>query len=188
MHIIVGRWPLCPVLQQEARVFTPLSNGEGMGVGLLASVPRPPTPHQQLLVASDDSTINQDTCSTTNNTSSEANSASNSASSETNSASNSASSEANSASNSASSEANSASSDNNNASNRKKRLSREELKTLIISICADWVSIEEIVERSGKSVSYIRNVVIPLLIAEKVIVMMYPGTPRNPNQKYRIKE
>ena len=130
----------------------------------------------------DDSTINQDTCSATNNTSSEANSASNSASSE-----------ANSASNSASSEANSASSDNNNASNRKKRnrkkrLSREELKTLIISICADWVSIEEIVERSGKSVSYIRNVVIPLLIAEKVIVMMYPGTPRNPNQKYRIKE
>ena len=119
----------------------------------------------------DDSTINQDTCSATNNTSSEANSASNSASSE----------------------ANSASSDNNNASNRKKRnrkkrLSREELKTLIISICADWVSIEEIVERSGKSVSYIRNVVIPLLIAEKEIVMMYPGTPRNPNQKYRIKE
>ena len=155
LHIIVGRWPPCPVLQQEARVFTPLSNGEGMGVGLLVSVPRPPTPHQQLLVASDDSTINQDTCSATN---------------------------------SASSEANSASSDNNNASNRKKRLSREELKTLIISICADWVSIEEIVERSGKSVSYIRNVVIPLLIAEKVIVMMYPGTPRNPNQKYRIKE
>ena len=25
----------CPVLQQEARVFTPLSNGEGLGVGLL---------------------------------------------------------------------------------------------------------------------------------------------------------
>ena len=42
----VGRWPLCPVLQQEARVFTPLSDEEGMGVGLLASVSRPPTPHQ----------------------------------------------------------------------------------------------------------------------------------------------
>ena len=25
----------CPVLQQEARVFTPLSDGEGLGVGLL---------------------------------------------------------------------------------------------------------------------------------------------------------
>ena len=32
---IVGRWPPCPVLQQEARVFTPLSDGEGLGVGLL---------------------------------------------------------------------------------------------------------------------------------------------------------
>ena len=30
----VGRWSPCPVLQQQARVFTPLSNGEGMGVGL----------------------------------------------------------------------------------------------------------------------------------------------------------
>ena len=30
----VGRWSPCPVLQQEARVFTPLSNGEGLGVGL----------------------------------------------------------------------------------------------------------------------------------------------------------
>ncbi|MED9907418.1 MAG: hypothetical protein UFP31_10100 [Prevotella sp.] len=97
------------------------------------------------------------------------------------SASNSASLDTNSASNSASSGA-------NGARYRKKRLSREELKKLIISICADWVSIEEIVERSGKSTSYIRNAVIPLLIAEKAIVMMYPGTPRNPNQKYRVKE
>ena len=32
LQTIVGRWPLCPVLQQEARVFTPLSNGEGMGL------------------------------------------------------------------------------------------------------------------------------------------------------------
>ena len=33
-HIIVGRWSPRPVLQQEARVITPLSYGEGMGVGL----------------------------------------------------------------------------------------------------------------------------------------------------------
>ena len=31
---IVGRWSPRPVLQQEARVITPLSYGEGMGVGL----------------------------------------------------------------------------------------------------------------------------------------------------------
>ena len=67
-------------------------------------------------------------------------------------------------------------------------MSKEELKALIISICADWVSIEDIVERTGKSSSYIRNSLMPLLLAEKSIVMMYPGAPRNPNQKYRVKE
>lgn len=94
---------------------------------------------------------------------------------------NSASSDANSASNSASSDANSASS-------KKKRMPKEELKSLIISICADWVSIEEIVERTGKSYFYIRNSLMPILLVEKSIVMMYPGAPRNPNQKYRVKE
>lgn len=125
------------------------------------------------LHSSDNRTMNQETCGADNSASSDANSASL---------------DANSASWDANSASNSASLDTNSASCRKKRLSRDELKTLIISICADWVSIEEIVERSGKSTSYIRNVVIPLLIAEKEIVMMYPGTPRNPNQKYRVKE
>ena len=30
--IQVGRWSLCPVLQQQATLFTPLSNGEGKAV------------------------------------------------------------------------------------------------------------------------------------------------------------
>mgnify|MGYP005918601951 CR=1 FL=1 len=94
----------------------------------------------------------------------------------------------NNSTNSASSDANSASSDANSASPKKKRMPKEELKSLIISICADWVSIEEIVERTGKSYSYIRNPLMPILLAEKSIVMMYSGAPRNPNQKYRVKE
>lgn len=52
-------------------------------------------------------------------------------------------------------ESNSASSDANSASSGKKRLSKDELKTLIISICADWVSIEDIVAKSGKNLSYV---------------------------------
>lgn len=87
--------------------------------------------------------------------------------------------------NSVSSSANSAS---NSASLRRKRLSKDELRTLVLSICADWVSIEDIVAKSGKSLSYIRNSVMPLLLAEKSIVMMYLGTPHNPNQKYKVKE
>ena len=104
---------------------------------------------------------------------------------------NSASSNDNSASSgaySASSNDNSASSGAYSASSPKKRLTKEQLKSLIISICDDWVSIDDIVKRSGKSTSYIRNTVIPLLLAEKSIEMMYPGTPRNPNQKYKVKK
>lgn len=118
----------------------------------------------------------------------------NSASSDANSASsdvNSASSDTNSASsdtNSASSDANSASLEGKVARSRKKRLTKDELRALIIEICTDWVTIEEIVERCGKSHSYVRNVVIPYLLAEKSIVMMFPGTPRTPKQKYRAKE
>ena len=32
--LINKEYSLCPILQQEAGVFTPLSSGEGMGVGL----------------------------------------------------------------------------------------------------------------------------------------------------------
>ena len=35
LQTIVGRGSPCPVLQQEVEVFTPLSNGEGTGVGLI---------------------------------------------------------------------------------------------------------------------------------------------------------
>ena len=39
----------------------------------------------------------------------------------------------------------------NSASSAKKRLSREELKSLIISICSDWVSIEDIVKKAERA-------------------------------------
>ncbi len=36
----------CPVLQQEARVITPLSSGEGLGVGLIIFIDTPPVLHK----------------------------------------------------------------------------------------------------------------------------------------------
>ena len=36
----------CPVLQQEVRVFTPLSSGEGLGVGLFIFIVTPPFLHK----------------------------------------------------------------------------------------------------------------------------------------------
>ncbi len=106
---------------------------------------------------------------------------------------NSASSDDNSASfgesNSASSGDNSASSKrNNSASSTKKRLSKTEMRALIIDTCQDWISIEEIVQKTGKSYSYLRNNIIPLLVADKTIEMLFPGNPTDPRQKYKVKE
>lgn len=103
---------------------------------------------------------------------------------------NSANSDVNSASpdaNSASSDANSASSDANNASSIKKRMKKEELHDLIKDVCQDWVSLVEIVAKVGKSNSYLRNIVIPRMLSDKILEMLYPGIPKHPCQKYKLK-
>ena len=89
--------------------------------------------------------------------------------------------------NSASSNANSASSDANSASSIKKRMKKEELYELIKDVCQDWVSLEEIVAKVGKSNSYLRNIVIPQMLSDKILEMLYPGTPKHPCQKYKLK-
>ena len=90
--------------------------------------------------------------------------------------------------NSASSGTNSACSDANSASSVKKRMKKEELYDSIKNICQDWVSLEEIVRKAEKSNSYLRNYVIPKMLADEILEMLYPGTPKHPCQKYKVKE
>jgi hypothetical protein len=59
---------------------------------------------------------------------------------------------------------------------------------MILEICDDWISLEEIVLKTGKSKAYIRNSVFPMMIAQKKIEMLYPGTPNHPRQKYKKKQ
>ena len=68
----------------------------------------------------------------------------------------------------------------------KKRLSREELQNLILSNCYEWISLEELSARINRDSKYLRNHVIPLLLASKKIQMLYPGTPNHPSQQYKI--
>ena len=89
--------------------------------------------------------------------------------------------------NSASSDTNSASSNTNSASSTNKRMKKEELRELIKNVCQDWVSLEEIVVKVGKSSSYLRNIVIPQMLSDKILEMLYPGTPKHPCQKYKLK-
>ena len=68
----------------------------------------------------------------------------------------------------------------------KQRLSSEEMKQLIIDICNNWISLEELAERINRNATYLRNHIIPPLIKDKSIEMLYPGTPNHPNQKYKV--
>lgn len=88
--------------------------------------------------------------------------------------------------------ANSATSDDNSATSEviktKKRMKKEDLWLMMENVCEDWISIENIVAATGLSYSYLRNTVIPQMIKEKQLVMMYPGTPNHPKQQYKHKE
>ena len=90
--------------------------------------------------------------------------------------------------NMATSEANMATSEANMATSIKKKMSREELQVLILSHCKDWVSLDSLSSRIKRNPKYLRNVVIPVLIASKKLQMLYPGTPNHPNQKYKISD
>ena len=70
----------------------------------------------------------------------------------------------------------------------KRRMKKEELWLMMENICEDWISIENIVAATGLSYSYLRNTVIPQMIKEKQLVMMYSGTPNHPKQQYKHKE
>ena len=121
-----------------------------------------------------------------------ASSESNIASSESNIASsgaNIASSESNIASsgaNIASSGANIASSGANIASARvKQRMSYQNLKTLICSVCYEWLSLDELSAIVRRDKIYLRNFIIPKMLEDNSLEMLFPGVPNHPRQKYK---
>lgn len=69
----------------------------------------------------------------------------------------------------------------------KKRMSYNDLKAKICEVAADWIELIVIAASTGKDYSYLRNRIIPRLINENVIEMLYPGTPNHPKQKYKVK-
>ena len=90
--------------------------------------------------------------------------------------------------NMATSDANVATSEAKVATSIKKRLSREELQILILSNSCEWISLEDLSARINRDSKYLRNHVIPLLLASKKIQMLYPGTPNHPNQQYKVSD
>ena len=67
----------------------------------------------------------------------------------------------------------------------KKRYSKTEMEGLVLSVCQEWKSAEEIAFAVGRDSVYIKNTILPSL--NNVIERMY-DIPHHPKQKYRAKQ
>ena len=72
-------------------------------------------------------------------------------------------------------------------SSNKKRLTNEELIAFIEQVCAhEYMSLEEIAKRVGKSTRHLINRIIPRMIEMERLVKLYHDN--HPNQKYKTRE
>ena len=83
-------------------------------------------------------------------------------------------------------DANVATSAPNVATSVKKKMSREELQELILQNCQEWISLEDLAKLIHRNPIYLRNHVMPLLLAANMIQMLYPKN--HPNQLYKVKD
>ena len=78
----------------------------------------------------------------------------------------------------------------NGASSRERitqtRLSNYELQRLILEVCVDWLSIEEMAGRVKKSVPHLKKIV-PEMLKKGLLERKFPNTPNHPHQRYKSK-
>ncbi len=83
-------------------------------------------------------------------------------------------------------DANVATSAPNVATSIKKKMSREELQELILQNCQEWISLDDLAKLIHRNPIYLRNHVMPILLATNMIQMLYPKN--HPNQLYKVKD
>ena len=94
--------------------------------------------------------------------------------------------DASSGANNASNDAKDASIGANNAS-KKMRLKNDELYDEIMSVCVDYMSIDDIAKAINKTLRYLKSKVIPKMVESGLLERKYPEKPRHPRQQYRRK-
>lgn len=71
----------------------------------------------------------------------------------------------------------------------KKWMRNEELMTLVVEICCDtFKSVDEIAAVILRTPTYLKNKILPLLLAQERVERLYPTIPNHPNQAYRKKQ
>lgn len=64
-------------------------------------------------------------------------------------------------------------------------MSREEIREAIISVSADWVSLDYIASEIDRTTAYLLADIIPPMLEEGLMERMYPDSPTSPYQKYK---
>lgn len=82
---------------------------------------------------------------------------------------------------------NSASNDASKITPKRTRLDISTLQRLILDICSDYLSIDEIAERVHKSLHHLKNNIIPKMVSTGLLEREFPNAPKHPNQRYRAK-
>lgn len=68
---------------------------------------------------------------------------------------------------------------------KNKKLKRDELENLILEICSEFHSLEEIAIKVERNFDYLKNKIMPNMIKTRKLKRLYPSTPNHPNQKYK---
>ena len=68
----------------------------------------------------------------------------------------------------------------------KRRYSKEELRKMILDVCREWRTIEEISNIIERDPVYLRNKVIPQM--SDLLEKLYENIPHHPRQKYRARQ
>ena len=68
------------------------------------------------------------------------------------------------------------------------RLSKDALYKEILGVCAEYTSLEDIATTMDKTMSYLKNKIIPRMVEQGLLERKYPDNPKHPNQQYRAKK
>ena len=78
--------------------------------------------------------------------------------------------------------------DSNNDDSKAQRKVSDKLIKAVIEACEDFSSVEEIAIRVGRSISHLKNRVLPKMFDDNLLERQFPDVLKHPHQKYRAKK
>lgn len=73
-------------------------------------------------------------------------------------------------------------------SHASKKLTYEDLSLMILMAAKEWMSANEISTKVGRSSKYLKNTILPRMIEEQLLEVLFPSVPKHPKQSYRAKD